>query len=247
MTTLYNFDPVTNEHISETEARNDPKDKTPMVPNFSTLVKPPRTAKNEAAVWNEDAWTIQPDFRGFEYWLDDGSYIKIKTIGAKPPENALKSKPEPTLEELKASARNAAENIAKKIRLNIANNASTERVAGWLLKTIFALSWAEYDDTSKKTEALRTLADVAKRGFELEGNITKEDPKKLRSRTIKSAGGLFLAQQIVEAIERTAEIDIAKASSKNELKATIKNLQSMQNDAQAQLEKFTKKGDENNA
>ncbi len=64
-----------------------------MVPGFATLQEKPDAGEDEVAVWSGDAWELRPDFRGHEYWLDDGSHHAITLIGVELPEGALDQKP----------------------------------------------------------------------------------------------------------------------------------------------------------
>ena len=75
-----------------------------LIPPSATELEPPSAEEHEIAVFQPDSnqWTIQPDYRGTEYWLPDGSDHKIEQIGEVPPKNALDKQPPPpplTLEE----------------------------------------------------------------------------------------------------------------------------------------------------
>lgn len=66
-----------------------------LIPPSATPKEPPNAGEKQVAVFDPQAeqWSIQPDYRGTEYWLPDGSQHKIETIGETPPDNALYEQP----------------------------------------------------------------------------------------------------------------------------------------------------------
>ncbi len=85
---LYNYDAITKEYLSTTIASADPLETkikgefVPLVPANATTLKPPKTNKNEAAVFVENNWEIKPDFRVTHKICDEAFNIKdIKEIG----------------------------------------------------------------------------------------------------------------------------------------------------------------------
>jgi hypothetical protein len=85
-------------------------DKNPLKPNEflkpknTTEQKPPQLKKNEVAVFDGVSWSVKPDFRGYKYWLSDGSENLINEVNILPPVNALSEKPvlfEETIEGLR--------------------------------------------------------------------------------------------------------------------------------------------------
>ena len=85
---LYNFDPNTKEYLMTTIASADPMETkikgefVPLVPAYATLVEPPNTDENEAAVFNGTTWEIKKDFRVSHKICDENFNIKnITEIG----------------------------------------------------------------------------------------------------------------------------------------------------------------------
>lgn len=85
---LYNFDPNTKEYLMTTIASADPMETKikgefiPLVPAYATLVEPPKTDENEAAVFNGTTWEIKKDFRVSHKICDENFNIKdITEIG----------------------------------------------------------------------------------------------------------------------------------------------------------------------
>lgn len=85
---LYNFDPNTKEYLMTTIASADPMETKikgefiPLVPAYATLVEPPKTGENEAAVFNGESWEIKKDFRVSHKICDENFNIKdITEIG----------------------------------------------------------------------------------------------------------------------------------------------------------------------
>ncbi|WP_300067692.1 hypothetical protein [uncultured Ruegeria sp.] len=107
MTEYHSYHPETGAYVATGEARLDPLDHQPYLPADATLIAPPDTGENQVAVWADDAWTIQPDYRGTEYWLADGSHHTIIEIGVEPPADALDEEPELPLYPDRAAARSA--------------------------------------------------------------------------------------------------------------------------------------------
>ncbi len=85
---LYNYDKNTKEYLSTTLASADPMETkikgefVPLVPAYSTLMEPPKTDKNEVAIFNGEAWEIKKDFRVSHKICDENFNIKdITEIG----------------------------------------------------------------------------------------------------------------------------------------------------------------------
>lgn len=85
---LYNYDKNTKEYLSTTIASADPMETKikgefiPLVPAYATLVEPPNTDENEAAVFNGTTWEIKKDFRVSHKICDENFNIKdITEIG----------------------------------------------------------------------------------------------------------------------------------------------------------------------
>ena len=85
---LYNYDKNTKEYLSTTIASADPMETkikgefVPLVPAYATLLEPPKTDKNEVAIFNGKVWEIKKDFRVSHKICDENFNIKdITEIG----------------------------------------------------------------------------------------------------------------------------------------------------------------------
>lgn len=98
---IYSFDKVTKEYLGETIAPLDPVlTKKNGKPTYactitSTFQKPPKVKKNEIQLYDSvnDKWVIKKDFRGKEYYTEDGKKIIISNIDENIPDNAILDAP----------------------------------------------------------------------------------------------------------------------------------------------------------
>lgn len=93
MTQVYHYHPITKEFISESVADLDPIEGKPLYPRYSTGIVPPITSLNQAAIFEEGIWTIVPDFRKQEFWIDHYTSITIKQLGEVPDPTWVKERP----------------------------------------------------------------------------------------------------------------------------------------------------------
>lgn len=106
----YVFDSKTFEFVSIICADPDPMDPESWIkPFFSTFDAPPKIEKNQVALRNtkNDEWIVSADYRGTEYWDEDGTKHAITEVGEEVPEGALLEAPviPPTVEQLATRAR----------------------------------------------------------------------------------------------------------------------------------------------
>lgn len=98
---IYHYHHETNEYLGEGLADKDPMVADNwLIPAHATKVKPPKTDKNQSAVFDGKEWSVVADYRGFEYWLQDGESHVINELGVEPPDSYLEIKPEPSQEQL---------------------------------------------------------------------------------------------------------------------------------------------------
>ncbi len=117
---IYNYHEKTNEFLKQSDAIISPLEPNQFLyPAFSTDIAPPAINKNQVAVFKNNAWQIQPDFRGKIYWLDDGDgnieKITIADIGDIIPKKAILTEPIakiPSLKEFKTAVINQINQIA---------------------------------------------------------------------------------------------------------------------------------------
>lgn len=101
MTTIYNYDPITFEYISQGVAERNPLDETqPIVPACATTIVPPESIEKYAIVWIGNKWEYKEDHRG-EVWYNakDKSMETIDFIGVLPdfyyaPDSPIANKPD---------------------------------------------------------------------------------------------------------------------------------------------------------
>lgn len=62
----------------------------------------PEAGEHEMVYFENGDWVVRPDWRGHEYWLDDGSHHVITDVGIEPPSNALDAMPivPPTVDQM---------------------------------------------------------------------------------------------------------------------------------------------------
>lgn len=93
---IYHYHPETKEYLGKDLADKDPMVKGNwLIPANATSVKPPEVQEHQAAVFSNDSWSVVPDYRGFEFWLQNGEHHVINELGIVPPEGHLTEKPEP--------------------------------------------------------------------------------------------------------------------------------------------------------
>lgn len=83
---IYHYDTVTKEYKGVTTAEADPMETkikgefVPLIPGCATLIEPPGTGVNEAAVFENGEWVIKPDYRGYFKVNDNLTLDEIKEI-----------------------------------------------------------------------------------------------------------------------------------------------------------------------
>lgn len=89
---IYKYDEITKEFLEQEEAELDPAElkynnkKIYMIPAFATKTKPPKTASNEVAVFDEEkqVWEKITDYRGFYAVNEDKHPSLISALGDLP-------------------------------------------------------------------------------------------------------------------------------------------------------------------
>ena len=93
MKKIYEYDKVTGEFRSETNATPHPRKPGEYLARaHATFIAPPETGDNEVAVFAENIWSIKPDFRGTTYYIRNADElieaVTIKDLGVTVPKNA---------------------------------------------------------------------------------------------------------------------------------------------------------------
>jgi len=86
MTTIYNYDPLTFEYISQNEARLAPLDMVSLIPANATDIPVINFGVNEVAIFdkNTQTWSLTPDFRGIVYDTITKQQIIQNDLGSLP-------------------------------------------------------------------------------------------------------------------------------------------------------------------
>ena len=102
---IHHYHKATGEYLRSSEARIDPLETKKqgrdvyLLPAHATDIAPPKIGENEAPVFDGKAWNVVPDYRGAEYYLEDGQKVEISELGEAIPKDALLEPlppPEPT-------------------------------------------------------------------------------------------------------------------------------------------------------
>lgn len=101
----------------------DVRDGSHMPPPFgATLQEPPTLSANQTAVFAGGAWTVVADWRGFTYWLPDGTKTVVEQVGTVPPTGALTIEPVlPTPDAVVVTARQARLALLSAGKLTLVN------------------------------------------------------------------------------------------------------------------------------
>jgi len=96
--TIYHFHPTTGEYLGNSLADLDPLQPGEyLIPHGATPEAPPTTGEHEAAVRQDDAWTVQPDWRDVPlYRTADGSLVSPVTLDQTPSDLDATPLPRPT-------------------------------------------------------------------------------------------------------------------------------------------------------
>lgn len=169
MKKIYYFD-ENNEFTSEGFTYIDPLESqlkdadVYLLPPSATFEAPPAKSEGYAIVWSGEEWQLIPDYRGVEYWLPDDTYHDfahvMRELGELP-EGAILTRPERSLDEVKASKiqelknyRNTEEEspILYKGKLWDFDSKSRDRInaaaTALEVNNIESIEWTANDDTS---------------------------------------------------------------------------------------------------
>lgn len=99
MKTVYKYNEITGEYLGDIQASKDPrssdvqgKDVYFTIPN-TTNKKPKSTEENEVNVFEDDKWVVKDDFRGTDYWEQNGTKVTIEDIDVTVPDGCLTTPP----------------------------------------------------------------------------------------------------------------------------------------------------------
>lgn len=86
MTTIYNYEQNTGMFLSSSEAIEDPLNPGEfIIPANATLIAPPVPGSRQTAVWVEDSWVLQPDWRNVPlYFLSTAAQTEITEVNVTP-------------------------------------------------------------------------------------------------------------------------------------------------------------------
>lgn len=85
---IHHYDPKTFEYLKSTTAEADPMETklkgefVPLIPAYATLTAPPVFGNNQIAVFENNEWSIKPDYRQNYLKVDENFQVQeITTIG----------------------------------------------------------------------------------------------------------------------------------------------------------------------
>lgn len=235
---VHNYDPITGEYLSSHPATLDPRGGQPLVPAHATTEPVPADVAGFARVWNGAKWTSVVDRRGTTFWLPDGQEVRITGLGVDVPEGSSLEPLPPSFEAQRDGAIATAVDLASEYRSAVLA-VRPERATGWLLKALFA-AVAQMDAGAPEVNPARAaLAALADQGFQIEADITGEQPDELQESAVRSASALFLALQLVEGMERLATRLIPATQDQAALDAVVEQLRALEVSAAEQLAQIT--------
>ena len=220
MTFIYNYHPVSGEHLNQSKASNDPLEGKPLLPAFATDKRPPSVNVNQCAVFVDGTWAIVADFRGKEYFLKDGSQHTIEKLGDELPEDALNEAPSPSLDKLKANAIVDVKKLATEIRAKITGYADANEVAGWLKKVPRAQRIIDNEASEKDISILQAECDERGKG---------ESPLALAEIQLKKSERFDEAIAVIDGMQSGALSAIQSKRNENTLAELLEELQAKAN------------------
>lgn len=91
---IWHLNPTTNEYLEPGLADESPLEPgVYLIPAHATTVEPPPVNDREAAICVDGVASVVPDWRGYRYWLPDGSRHAIHELGIVPPGEATEFAP----------------------------------------------------------------------------------------------------------------------------------------------------------
>lgn len=95
---IYHYDSKTGEYLGDGTANPDPlKPGLYLLPSFSTQLEPPSAGSNQAAVFQDGAWSLVSDYRGSTWWKKDGTKYTINDLGISPEPTDTDHDPRPSV------------------------------------------------------------------------------------------------------------------------------------------------------
>lgn len=130
---VYSFNQNTNEYIGQDVADESPLEPgIYLTPALSTLISPPETAENEAAIFdrNSNSWSVVADYRIVSLW-DKTTAAKVAAALGKTPDELNATQIEPTIDYPKwdeASTSWVTDEDAQLLAITSAANAEIENL-----------------------------------------------------------------------------------------------------------------------
>lgn len=215
MTKIYSYHPYTREYLNESITGVDPIEGKPLISAFATIKKPPPVKLNQCAVFINDDWIIEVDFRGTDYWLNDGKKYTINKLGEYLPTDALTEPPAPSLEKLKENAITSVKSFATSSRAKLTGYADQYQLAGWVGKAEIAKRVVAGTATDQETASIQ--AEVDRRG---QGETVEE----LANKQLAKSTQLNIAAAIADGVESAAITAIESTQANEELDTLMASL-----------------------
>jgi len=224
---IHHYDPITGEYQGTSEARLDPmatkraKENIYLIPANTTDVAPPELVERQAALWVNGVWEVHIDWRGYTYYLPDGTQGTIADMDIEPLEGSMDAAPEPTLDDLKAQARAEVTSYATDARAKVSAYADQYKLAGWVDKAQRSVRIVAGTATANDLEILQIECDKRELG---------ETPEELATLQQEKAKRLAEAVAIIDGMEDAAITAIGKKLKPNTLADLMTSLRSAADD-----------------
>ena len=158
---VYKFDAETGEYMNPFRCQPNPARPGEFLqpPANTTPEKPPKTGKHEWPVRRNGAWIVVPDYRGYEYWLADGSHHKIEELDIVPPADALDEPPPPPVPTPEGAAQAKLQTIngmADAILQPITSMYPATEVVSWDKQEVEARRWQEWQEWQEWQDSDKT-------------------------------------------------------------------------------------------
>jgi hypothetical protein len=254
MKTIYNYHPKTGEFLNEAPADESPLEPgVALIPAYATIIKPPKTASREVAVFADGQWKVKADWRGAALFsTTDGSAVSISEIGKSPTDVGATDKAIPSashswkdgawvldpakvaglLDAAKANANDRINAFAKGKRALIAGTPDDAEIAGWNNK--LRIAQAIVANTATDGEKAAFQAEITARG------IKGETLAIFTQKVITNAGFFAQAVGLIDGLKRKAQDSIAAAKAPDEVAAVLDGMKNQAEAAFTQLMQATK-------
>lgn len=220
---IYNYNSETKEFISQNSADSDPLNKGEfLIPANATIIKPGiKPGENQAIVFDEEnkVWKTVHDFRGSEYWTDDGEHHVIPALNETVPDEALFTKPDlRTLNEIVTESLGIIKDRHAKVLDELSGSATTQERDTWPLQKEWAIDFisSPNDHHEVLLKGLLTVGENAALG--------ENAAKFMADKIIAKSHAMDLLTSKAGGLKREAEQALNSANTKEEVQLIMGQL-----------------------